>query len=185
MIELEIPVEQIPYIRTIEGRKFHNGKWLFPESSIEKLAELGLVSSDIRIDEKEEKQFNLSPHLRKHQKEICNKALNSGSYGIFADTGTGKTVMSLELANHFKKTIILCPLSVIETAWVDDCKKFYPNLRIVNVWGNSKEYRLKMLHQDADVYVMNYESFKIIRNEIKKCNFDCIVVDESSVMKNM
>lgn len=185
MIEIEVPVEQIPYIRTIEGRKFHNGKWQFPESSIEKLAALGLVSSNAKIEEKEEKQFDLSPHLRKYQKEICNKALNSGSYGIFADTGTGKTVMALELANHFKKTIILCPLSVIETAWVDDCKKFYPNLRIVNVWGNSKEYRLKMLHQDADVYVMNYESFKIIRNEIKKCNFDCIVVDESSVMKNM
>ena len=185
MIEIEVPVGQIPYIRTIEGRKFHNGKWQFPESSIEKLATLGLVSSNVKIEKKEEKQFDLSPHLRKYQKEICNKALNSGSYGIFADTGTGKTVMALELANHFKKTIILCPLSVIETAWVDDCKKFYPNLRIVNVWGNSKEYRLKMLHQDADVYVMNYESFKIIRNEIKKCNFDCIVVDESSVMKNM
>lgn len=185
MIEIEVPVEQIPYIRTIEGRKFHNGKWQFPESSIKKLAALGLVSSDAKIEEKEEKQFDLSPHLRKYQKEICNKALNSGSYGIFADTGTGKTVMALELANHFKKTIILCPLSVIETAWVDDCKKFYPNLRIVNVWGNSKEYRLKMLHQDADVYVMNYESFKIIHNTIKKCNFDCIVVDESSVMKNM
>lgn len=185
MIEIEVPVEQIPYIRTIEGRKFHNGKWQFPDSAVEKLAVLGLISSDIKTVEKEEKQFELSPHLRKYQKEICNKALNSGSYGIFADTGTGKTVMALELANHFKKTIILCPLSVIETAWVDDCKKFYPNLRIVNVWGNSKEYRLKMLHQDADIYVMNYESFKIIRNEIKKCNFDCIVVDESSVMKNM
>ena len=32
---------------------------------------------------------------------------------------------------------------------------------------------------------MNYDSFKILRNEIRKANFDCIVVDESSVMKNM
>ena len=35
-------------------------------------------------------------------------------YGIFADTGTGKTIMGLELAKHYEKTLILCPLSVIE-----------------------------------------------------------------------
>ena len=28
MIELEIPVEKIPYIRTIEGRRFKDGKWI-------------------------------------------------------------------------------------------------------------------------------------------------------------
>ena len=185
MIELQIPVEQIPYIRTIEGRKFSNGKWLFPETAIPKLIQLGLVESDIDIPKKQHVNYELSQYLRKYQRDICNKALNEGCYGIFADTGTGKTAMALELANHYNKTLILCPLSVIETAWVDDCHKFYPNLSIVNVWGNSREYRLKMLNQKADIYVMNYESFKILRNEIRKMEFDCIVVDESSVMKNM
>jgi len=51
--------------------------------------------------------------------------------------------------------------------------------------GNSRQYRLEMLSSDADVYVMNYESFKIIANEIKKKKFDCMIVDESSVMKSM
>lgn len=32
---------------------------------------------------------------------------------------------------------------------------------------------------------MNYESFKILRNHIMKKKFDCMIVDESSVMKNM
>ena len=185
MIELQIPVEQIPYIRTIEGRKFSNGKWLFPETAIPKLIQLGLVESDIKIPQKEYKEYELSSYLRKYQKDICNKALNEGCYGIFADTGTGKTAMALELANHYEKTLILCPLSVIETAWIDDCHKFYPHLSIINVWGNSREYRLKMLNENADIYVMNYESFKILRNEIRKGGFDCIIVDESSVMKNM
>lgn len=185
MIELEIPVDKIPYIRTIEGRKFHDGKWQFPDTAIDKLIQLGFVPSDERPEEKEFIEYEISPFLRKYQKEICNNALNYGSYGIFADTGTGKTIMGLELANHYNKTVILCPLSVIETAWIDDCKRFYPEKRIVNVWGNSKDYRLKMLSEEADIYVMNYESFKIIRNEIRKANFDCIIVDESSVMKNM
>ena len=185
MIELEIPVEQIPYIRTIEGRRFHNGKWQFPESSLNKLIQIGLVSSDTQIKEKEIIQYNLSSYLRQYQKDIVNNALNKGSFAIFSDTGTGKTAMATEIANHYKRTLVLCPLSVIETAWVDDCHKFYPELNIINVWGNSRTERLKKLNEDADIYVMNYESYKILLNEIRKKNFDCLIVDESSVMKNM
>lgn len=189
MIELEIPVDQIPYIRTIEGRKFKNGKWLFPESAISKLQQYGLVPKDLKIEEREIVQYELSPHLRKYQKKIVNKALNENSYGIFADTGTGKTVISLEIAKHLGKTLVLCPLSVIETAWIDDCHSFYPDLKIINCWGNSKKERLELLNTEADIYVMNYESFKILKNEIiknhNKYNFQCMIVDESQVMKNM
>ena len=185
MIELTIEVEQIPYIRTIEGRKFKNGKWTFPDSALLKLQQLGLVPSDVKFGKKKMIEYEVSDFLRKYQKDIVQASLNNGSFGIFADTGTGKTVMGLEIAKHYRKTLVLCPLSVIETAWVDDCHNFYHNLKIVNVWGNSKQYRLNMLHTDADIYVMNYESFKIIINDIKKQKFDCMIVDESSVMKNM
>lgn len=185
MIELTIPIEQIPYIRTIEGRKFHNGKWQFPDHAIKKLQQYGLISNDVIRQEKKIIQYDLSPHLRDYQKKIVNEALNAGSYGIFADTGTGKTTIALEIASHYKKTIVLCPLSVIETAWVDDCKKFYPNLRIQNCWGNSPQDRLNKFKQDADIYVMNYESFKILKNHVRKANIECMVIDESSVMKNM
>ena len=93
--------------------------------------------------------------------------------------------MGLEIAKHYEKVLIVCPLSVIETAWVEDCYNFYPNKIIVNCHGNSKEDRIKKLHSIADIYIMNYESFKILKNEILKSNFDCFIVDESSVMKNM
>ena len=106
MISLEIPVEQIPYIRTIEGRKFHDGKWQFPESALSVLKRLGLVPEEYEEKKQESIQYELSDYLRSYQKDIVNKALNSGSYGIFADTGTGKTCMGLELASHFKKSLI-------------------------------------------------------------------------------
>ena len=185
LIELSIPVEKISYIRNIEGRKFHNGKWSFPDTAIDVLKKYGFIDSDIQVAEKEIVQYELSPHLRKYQKEIVNKALNEGCYGIFSDTGTGKAVMGLEIAIHYKKTLILCPLSVIETAWIDDCNKFYPNTKIINVWSNSKQNRIKLLNTPADIYVMNYESFKILKNEIRNADFECLIVDESSVMKNM
>ena len=185
MIELEIPVEQIPFIRTIEGRKFKDGKWQFPDTALQKLIDVGLVPSDMKPKEKKTINYSLSPYLYKYQKDIVNAALNSECFGIFSDTGTGKAAMGLEIAAHYNKTIVLCPLSVIETAWIDDCHRFYPNQTIINVWGSSKTDRIKKLHTDSHIYVMNYESFKILRNEIRKMQFDCLIVDESSVMKNM
>lgn len=185
MIELAIPVEQIPYIRTIEGRKFKDGKWIFPDHALSVLQKYGLVAGDANIKKVEKTKYNLSSFLRDYQKNIINEALNAGCYGIFADTGTGKTLMGLEIASHFNKTLILCPLSVIETAWVDDCNKFYPKKKIVNCWSNSRKGRINSLNEEADFYVMNYESYKILKNEIRTHKFDCMIIDESSCMKNM
>ena len=185
MIQLEVPVEQIPYIRTIEGRKFRNGKWEFPDHALPILQKYGLVAENISIEKPKKIEYQLSSFLRAYQKSIVNDALNFGCYGIFADTGTGKTVMGLEIANHYNKTLILCPLSVIETAWIDDCNNFYPNKRIINCWSNSRSGRIESLREDADIYVMNNESYKILKNKIRSIGFDCMIVDESSCMKNM
>ena len=185
LIELAVPVEKIPYIRTIEGRRFRNGLWSFPESSANTLKQIGLLSEEYIVEEKKTIYYQTSNFLRKYQKDIVNKALNHEGYGIFMDTGTGKTVCALEIAKHLGKTLVLCPLSVIETAWIDDCHKFYPDLKIVNCWGKNRKQRYKALETNSDVYVMNYESFKILKNEIAKMNFECMIVDESSAMKNM
>ena len=185
MISLSVPVEQIPYIRTIEGRKFKDGKWHFPEHALPTLQKYGLVSEKVKIEKTKKTEFQLSPFLRQYQKDIINDALNAGCYGIFADTGTGKTVIGLELSDHYKKTLVLCPLSVIETAWIDDCHKFYPDKRIINCWSNSRQGRVNALNSDSDIYIMNYESYKILKNEIRAAGFDCMIVDESSCMKNM
>lgn len=185
LIELAVPVEKIPYIRTIEGRRFRNGLWSFPESSANTLKQIGLLSEEYIVEEKKTMYYQTSNFLRKYQKDIVNKALNHEGYGIFMDTGTGKTVCALEIVKHLGKTLVLCPLSVIETAWIDDCHKFYPDLKIVNCWGENRKQRYKALETNSDVYVMNYESFKILKNEIAKMNFECMIVDESSAMKNM
>lgn len=184
LIQIQIPKDKITYIRTIEGRKFKDGFWYFPESSLPKLQEYNLVKNNYKIEEKEHKQFELSGHLYKYQKNIVNDALNEGSYGIFMDTGTGKTTCGLEIANNYNKTLVVCPLSIIESAWIEDCNKFYPNKKIISLWSTSKSKRIQALNQEADVYVTNYEGLKILFNEVIKKKFDCIIIDESSKMKN-
>ena len=105
MIELTIPVEQIPYVRTIEGRKFANGKWLFPDSARDKLLSYGFIQPTEQPNATEFTYYPVSEHLYKYQRDIVNKALNAGSFGIFADTGTGKTIIGLEIAKHYNKTL--------------------------------------------------------------------------------
>lgn len=106
LIELEIPVEQIPYIRTIEGRRFKDGKWSFPDSAKQKLIDLGLIDNDIEIQNEAPTEYLLSSFLYGYQRTIVNKALNHSCYGVFADTGTGKTIMGLEIANNYNKILI-------------------------------------------------------------------------------
>ena len=72
MISLEIPVEKIPYVRTIEGRKFKAGKWEFPDSALPKLQQYGLVSSDIKVENLE---------------KVKGSFFNSGQYQIILGTG--------------------------------------------------------------------------------------------------
>lgn len=158
---------------------------MFPESATKILQEYGFIDDTFKICEKKEIEYELSPFLYKYQKDVINKALNNEGYGLFLDTGCGKTICGLEIAKHLGKTLILCPLSVIETAWVEDCNNFYTELKIVNCWGSSKSERIKLLNAEADIYVMNYESFKILKHIISNMDFKCMIVDESSVMKNM
>ena len=185
LIELKVPVEKIPFIRTIEGRRYKDGKWFFPDSSAKILKQIGLLEDDFQIEEHQNIQYSTSDFLRKYQKQIVNEALNHEGFGIFMETGTGKTLVGLEIAKHLGKTLILCPLSVIEAAWIDDCHKFYPELEIENCWGINRQQRLNALSTISDIYVMNYETFKILKNSISKMDFKCMIVDESSVMKNL
>jgi SNF2 family DNA or RNA helicase len=185
LIAIQVPKDKITFIRTIEGRRFSGGVWEFPDSAANKLIELNLLSGDFKTVEKEIKEFELSPHLRKYQKQLVNTALNFDAYALFADTGTGKTVMGLEIANKFNKTLVVCPLSIIDAAWINDCNKFYPKMKIVSLWHTNKKKRIESLNSEADVYVVNFDGVKIIYNEILKKKFDCIIVDESSKMRTL
>lgn len=186
MIKLHIDRDKIKFARMIEGRKFKEGFWYFPESSLEKLRDLGLVHNDKNLNKtKEFINYPVSEFLRSYQKDIVLNSLNNKSFGIFADTGLGKTIIGLEIANNFNKSLIVCPLNIINTAWIEDCNKFYPNKKIVSLWDKNKNNRIKTLNEEADIYVINFEGIKLIYNELTNKNFDCCIIDESSKMRNL
>jgi SNF2 family DNA or RNA helicase len=92
----------------------------------------------------------------------------------FGMTGSGK---------GWTGALVVCPLSIIQSAWIADCRKFTPNLSIVSLWDKSPAGRKKQLEKKADIYVINFETFKSMFAAIQEKRFSVVIVDESSKMK--
>ena len=142
--------------------------------------------------------------LYQHQKDAIEIA-KEGNLCLFHDCGTGKTLTAIEIIKIYishcapickfgpggdfvenyphKKALVVCPLSIIEGAWMTDLQKFAPELSVVSLHDKVAKKRLRKLKQKRDVYVINYEQFKLIFDEISDQNFNIVIVDESSKMK--
>ena len=76
-------------------------------------------------------------YLMNHQKAGLLIAKRVPRFAFFFDTGTGKTAMALEILSWISavkrnsKFLIICPKSIIQTAWMADCKTYTPDLRIL------------------------------------------------------
>jgi SNF2 family DNA or RNA helicase len=124
-----------------------------------------------------------------HQQKAIDIAIRQ-NLALFHDCGTGKTFTALHIIKNIKRKIkfgpalVVCPLSIIEAAWIEDCKKFTPELSIVSLWSKNPAKRKKALAEDHDIYVANFETAKYLYPEINDKGFGSLFVDESSKMKN-
>jgi len=100
-----------------------------------------------------------------------------GGYGILSDPGTGKTIVSMAIIQHFapKRLLIVAPLTSLEVTWRKRLESLYGD--IVN---NIHEFT-------EGVLLVGFEHF---RNNIKKIvrfaekyGFDMAIVDESQGLK--
>lgn len=111
-------------------------------------------------------------------------------FAFFYDTRTGKTPMSLTIidddikANTNHKWLIVCPLILIDNAWIEDAKKFFPDMQIISTHATTKAARLTKIGSDASVYVTNTESFFKYMTYFEAKGFYGCFVDESSSMKS-
>jgi superfamily II DNA or RNA helicase len=108
------------------------------------------------------------------QKEIISKAVKKGRIGIFADTGLGKTLIQLAIAqnvvNHTKgKVLILTPLAVA-FQFIIEAKK----IGITNI-----EYSKDGNHT-KNIVICNYERLHYFNSK----DFKGVILDESSILKN-
>lgn len=128
--------------------------------------------------------------LMRHQQYARELAKVYDRFGLFYDTRTGKTPTSLAIINDDlqehpdHKWLVVCPLILMENAWMEDAKDFVPDIKVVKCHATTKEKRLKEIAKDASIYILNTESFVAYIDYFKDKKFTGCIVDESSSMKS-
>lgn len=109
-----------------------------------------------------------------YQRYVTEHAIKKGRCAVFLDTGLGKTLIELVIAQNYirstnKPVLIICPLAVAYQ-FILESEKFG-----IDDISYSKDGTYK-----TKIVVCNYE-----RLEHFNCNdFECVILDESSILKN-
>jgi hypothetical protein len=108
------------------------------------------------------------------QEHIIEKAVRKGRMGMFADTGLGKTLMQVAIAENIiretnKRVLILTPLAVA-FQFIDEATRIG-----VDDIAHSKDGTLA-----KKITVCNYERLHLLDPD----DFICVMLDESSILKN-
>ncbi len=125
-------------------------------------------------------------YLMDHQKQAVVAADSRARYAIFFDTGVGKTLTALNIVDFMSnKALVVCPISVIDDAWIGGIEKFKLNIPYCNLRNEVKKKRFKVsMLKDYKLFIINYESFNKNIDTIKALNIDTLIIDESSRLKN-
>lgn len=124
-----------------------------------------------------------------HQKTTASfLTLNRRAFCL-NEQGTGKTGSVIWAADYLMKigkvrrVLVICPLSIMDSAWRTDLFKFAMH-RTVDIAYGSRDKRNKIINSDAEFIIINYDGVEIVQEAIANGNFDLIVVDEANAYKN-
>ena len=106
----------------------------------------------------------------------------------FNEAGTGKTSSVIWAADYLmsqgliKRVLIICPLSIMYSAWQADIFKTSMHRSVAVAYGDA-EKRKKIINGVYEFVIINYDGVSIVADEINKLGFDLIVVDEANAYK--
>ena len=124
-----------------------------------------------------------------HQKKTSAFFTMNRKSFCFNEQGTGKTASAIWAADFLlnqgkiNRVLVICPLSIMDSAWREDLFTFAPHRSVDIAHGASKK-RKAIIEQGADFVIINYDGVEIVSEEIAKGGFDLIVVDEATHYKN-
>ena len=123
--------------------------------------------------------YGIEPEFLAHdlfdfQKYVSEYAIRKGRCAVFLDTGLGKTVIELTTATNYiratnKPVLIITPLAVA-FQFIKEARKF--DIEDVEYSRDGK-----FTHK---IVVCNYERLHFFNAS----DFDCVILDESSILKN-
>jgi len=124
-----------------------------------------------------------------HQKKTSAFFTMNRKSFCFNEQGTGKTASAIWAADFLlnqgkiNRVLVICPLSIMDSAWREDLFTFAPHRSVDIAHGASKK-RKTIIEQGAEFVIINYDGVEIVSEEIANGGFDLIVVDEATHYKN-
>lgn len=124
-----------------------------------------------------------------HQKETSDFLARRRRAFCFNEQGTGKTASVIWAADYLMKqgkvnrVLVICPLSIMKSAWQQDLFKFAMHRSCSVAHGDAKQ-RKKIINAGSQFVIINFDGVAIVRDDIIKGGFDLIVVDEANAYKN-
>ena len=124
-----------------------------------------------------------------HQKETASFLSIRKRAFCFNEQGTGKTASVIWAADYLmkkglvKRVLVLCPLSIMKSAWQRDLFTFAMH-RSCGVAHGSAEQRRKVIASGVEFVIINFDGLNVVKDEVAAGGFDLIVVDEANAYKN-
>jgi len=122
-----------------------------------------------------------------HQRQTASFLTANNRAFCFSEQGTGKTGAVIWAADYLmrvgdiKRVLIVCPLSIMHSAWMTDIFKIAMH-RTAAVAHGTKETRKKVINGDYEFVIINYDGIPIMEKELQG-KFDLIVADEANFLK--
>jgi SNF2 family DNA or RNA helicase len=126
-----------------------------------------------------------------HQKVTSSFLVANPRAFCFNEQGTGKTASVIWAADQLmnagivKRVLVVCPLSIMQSAWQADLFKFAVHRSVDVAYGDPKK-RAKIVTGSAQFVIINYDGLATIADELLNYGkFDLIVIDEANAYKNV
>ena len=125
-----------------------------------------------------------------HQKQTADFLSAHKRAYCLSEAGTGKTSGVIWAADYLmeqgkiKRMLVVCPLSIMKVAWEADLFKTAMH-RTVSIAHGNAEKRRKILSQNTDIVIINYDGIEVVQKELKEGKFDLVVVDEANYIKTV
>ena len=108
----------------------------------------------------------------------------------FNEAGTGKTSSAIWAADYLmsigkvKRVPIICPLSIMYSAWQADIFNTAMHRTSAVAHGPATK-REKIIRGEYEFVIINYEGVAIVLDEVVKGGFDLIIIDEANAYKSI
>ena len=186
LLEVSDPSAVTDHIhRSAETKEGVLVKWGHNEAEI--LAELGFEDTPSPMLKSYQWTGKYAPF--EHQKSTASFLSIRRRAFCFNEQGTGKTASVIWAADYLmkrglvKRVLVLCPLSIMKSAWQQDLFKFAMH-RSCSVAHGAAKQREKIINAGAEFVVINFDGLAIVKDQITNGGFDLIVVDEANAYKN-